>query len=133
MQGRKLLNPLEQRMVGCVCNKAANDTCSRDVSNRITAISEIELFVTLVNRGVLRIFTNMVKFSSQLQVSQKKHCKQFYILTDYAHVSTKFVRCFEFVKIYLRTFSMCLNISFISFLRSIVRTFVRAYEKFSCM
>ena len=27
-------------------------------------ISEMELFVTIVNSGVLRIFTNMVKFSS---------------------------------------------------------------------
>ena len=42
-------------MVGCVYNKAANATRSRDVS-RTTAISEMEFFVTIVNRGVLRIF-----------------------------------------------------------------------------
>ena len=37
---QKLLNPLEERMVKCVYNKAANDTYSREVI-RATAISEI--------------------------------------------------------------------------------------------
>ena len=41
------------RMVDCVYNKAVNSTGSRDVS-RITAISEMEFFVTIVNWGVLR-------------------------------------------------------------------------------
>ena len=52
-------------MVGCVYNKAANPTCSRDVS-RTTAISEMEFFLTTVNRGVLRIFTDTVKFKFQV-------------------------------------------------------------------
>ena len=42
--GNKFLNPLEQRMVDCVYYKAANCTCSRDVS-RTTAVSEIEFFI----------------------------------------------------------------------------------------
>ena len=63
-------------------NKAVNGTCSRDAS-RTVAISEIEFFVTIVNRGVLRIFTKTVRFLSYLQVSEKKHRKHFYILTHF--------------------------------------------------
>ena len=48
-------------MVGCVYNRAANGTCSRDVS-RTTAMSKMEFFVTIVDRGMLRIFTNTGKF-----------------------------------------------------------------------
>ena len=51
MHGQKLLNPFESRIVGCVYNKAANGTCSRDVS-RTTAISEMEFCVAIVNRDV---------------------------------------------------------------------------------
>ena len=63
MHGQKLLNPSESRMVGPVYNKAANGICSKDVS-RTTNISEMEFFVIIVNRSALRIFTNIVKFSS---------------------------------------------------------------------
>ena len=52
-------------MGGCVYNKATYGTCYRHVS-RTTAISEMEFFVTVVNRGVLRIFTNTVKFKFQV-------------------------------------------------------------------
>ena len=52
-------------MVGCVYNKAANGTCSRDVS-RTTIISEMDLFVTIVNRDVLRIFSSMVNFKFEV-------------------------------------------------------------------
>ena len=44
MHGQKLLSPLEWRMVGCLYNKAANCTCSRDIS-RTTAVSEIEFLI----------------------------------------------------------------------------------------
>ena len=47
----------------------------------------MEFFVTIVNRGVLRVFTNTVKFSSYLQVSEKKHRKQFYILIHFCMFS----------------------------------------------
>ena len=62
IHGQKLLNPLEYRVVNCVHNKAANGTCSRDIF-RTTTISGMEFFMTIVNRGVLKIFTN-IKFSS---------------------------------------------------------------------
>ena len=42
-------------MVCCVYNKSANDTCSRDES-RATTISEMEFFVIIFNKSVLRIF-----------------------------------------------------------------------------
>ena len=62
IHGQKLLNPLEYGEVDCFHNKAANGTCSRDIF-KTTAISEMEFFMTIVNRGVLKIFTN-IKFSS---------------------------------------------------------------------
>ena len=67
-------------MVGPVYNKVANGTCSKDAS-RTTTISEMEFFVIIVNRGALRIFTNIVKFSSYLQVSEKKRRAALYFNT----------------------------------------------------
>ena len=77
-------------MVGCVCNKAANGTCSRDVS-RTTAISEMEFFATIVNWGVLRI----VKFSSYVQVSENKSSKLLDILAYFCIFSSIYVSVFS--------------------------------------
>ena len=53
-------------------NKAASGTCSRDIP-RTTAISESEFFVTIVNRGVLRTFTNSVKFKFQILFNKQSY------------------------------------------------------------
>ena len=71
-------------MAGCVNNKAASGTCSRDAS-RTTTISEMEFFVTIVNRCVLRIFTKTIEFSSYLQVSEKKHLNSS-IFNTFLHI-----------------------------------------------
>ena len=80
-------------MVGCVYNKAANGTCSRDVSRTtaISAISEMEFFAAIVNWGVLRI----VKFSSYVQVSENKSRKLLDILVHFCIFSSIYVSVFS--------------------------------------
>ena len=76
LHGQRLLNALELRMVGCVYNKEANNTCSRGVS-RTTEISEMEFFVSKVNRGVLRTFTNTIKFHRSCKSLRKNAVNSF--------------------------------------------------------
>ena len=64
-----------------------NGTCSREAT-RTATISEMEFFVTIVNRSLMRSFTTTVKFPSYLQVSDKKSRKQFCILTYFCIFSS---------------------------------------------
>ena len=96
---------------------------------------ESEFFVTIVNRGVLRTFTNTVKFKFQVLFNKLRKVSR----TDHVHVSTNVVRCLQRI-LNLRTFAsgrflyMCeYHISFVNFLRRFVRTFVRVKETFSCI